>query len=226
MLVVTTTMGMVHGVHGNTTSLRPRVSLDLVLVESTTSLKQRLVNTTTTSNNTNDTTGVGGDDLLGTGRKLQTGLALIGVVSNDDNVVTRGSTKSTSVTRLLLNVGEDGTLRNGAEGKNVTNVQRGLLTSVDELTGVETFVSNEGLLTLLVLVRVTEDNLSKGSTSTGIVDDLLDDTTDVSVTLSVIEVSKLSSSLSQTGMRGEDRTSTLSLIANNTTCRCELVAVT
>ena len=217
MLVVTTTMGMVHGVHGNTTSLRPRVSLDLVLVESTTSLKQRLVNTTTTSNNTNDTTGVGGDDLLGTGRKLQTGLALIGVVSNDDNVVTRGSTKSTSVTRLLLNVGENGTLRNGAEGKNVTDVQRSLLTGVDELTSVKTLVGNEGLLTLLVLVRVTEDDLGEGSTTTGVVDDLLDDTTDVTVTLSVIEVSKLSSSLSQTGMRGEDRTSTLSLIANNTT---------
>ena len=217
MLVVTTTMGMVDGVHGNTTSLRPRVSLDLVLVESTTSLKQRLVNTTTTSNNTNDTTGVGGDDLLGTGRKLQTGLALIGVVSNDDNVVTRGSTKSTSVTRLLLNVGEDGTLRNGAEGKNVTDVQRSLLTGVDELTSVKTLVGNEGLLTLLVLVRVTEDDLGEGSTTTGVVDDLLDDTTDVTVTLSVIEVSKLGSSLSQTGMRGEDRASTLSLIANNTT---------
>jgi hypothetical protein len=51
------------------------------------------------------------------------------------------------------------------------------------------------------------------------VDNLLDDTTNVTVTLGVIEVSELGSSLSQTGMRGEDRASTLSLIANNTTCK-------
>merc|ERR1719489_218653 len=53
MLVVTTTMGMLHGVHSHTTYLRRAVPLDLVLMVRTTSLQHGLVNTASTSNNTN-----------------------------------------------------------------------------------------------------------------------------------------------------------------------------
>lgn len=42
----------------------------------------------------------------------------------------------------------------------------------------------------LVAVRVTEDDLSKGSTTAGVVDDVLYDTSDVSMTLTVIEGSE------------------------------------
>lgn len=196
VLMVTTTMGMVDGIHGNTTSSGPRVSLDLVLVEGSASLKEGLVNTTTTGNNTNDTTGVGRNNLLGTRGKLQSSLALISIVANNDNVVTRGSAEGTTVTRLLLNVGEDGTLRNRAQRKNVTNVKGGLSTGVDELASVDTLIGNEGLLTELVLVRVAEDNLGKRSTSTRVVNNLLNDTADVALTLNVVELSELSSTLS------------------------------
>jgi len=57
---------MVHGVHGNTTSLGPAVALDSELMLGTGSLKERLVGTTTTSNNTDHATGAAADDLLGT----------------------------------------------------------------------------------------------------------------------------------------------------------------
>merc|ERR1719189_1819229 len=53
MLVVTTTMGMLHRVHSHTTYLRPAVPLDLVLMVRTSSLQHGLVNTASTSNNTN-----------------------------------------------------------------------------------------------------------------------------------------------------------------------------
>lgn len=42
----------------------------------------------------------------------------------------------------------------------------------------------------LVAVRVTEDDLSKGSSTTGVVDDVLHDTTDVSMALTVVEGSE------------------------------------
>lgn len=42
----------------------------------------------------------------------------------------------------------------------------------------------------LVAVRVTEDDLSKGSSTTGVVDDVLHDTTDVSMALAVVEGSE------------------------------------
>merc|ERR1711976_1033983 len=51
--MVTTTVRMLHRVHGHTTHLRPAVPLSLVFVVGTTSLQHGLVNTNTTSNNTN-----------------------------------------------------------------------------------------------------------------------------------------------------------------------------
>ncbi|QBM89397.1 hypothetical protein METSCH_D04680 [Metschnikowia aff. pulcherrima] len=217
MLVVTTTVRVINWVHGHTSSSWPRVSLDLVLVESSTSLQQWLVNSTTTSDNTNDTSGVRRDDLLSTRWQLDSGLALVRVVSDDDDVVTGGSTQSTSVTNLLLNVGDDGTLGARAQWQHITDVQRGLGTTVHELTGVDTFVGDEGLLSHLVSVWVSERHLSQRSTSTGIVDDLLHDTTDVTMTLGVVQGSQLGSALSQSGVSSENGASTLSLVTNNST---------
>ena len=68
--MVTTTEGMLDGVHGNTTDLWPAVSLDLVLVVSATGLQQWLVDTSTTGNDTNGTTAAGVEDLLGAGWEL------------------------------------------------------------------------------------------------------------------------------------------------------------
>ena len=144
MLMVTTTVRVIDWVHGNTSGLRPRVSLDLVLVECSTGLQQRLVDSTTAGDDTNDTSGVGRNDLLGTRWQLDSGLVLVWVVSDDDDVVTGGSAQSTSVTDLLFDVGDDGTFWQGAQWQDVTDVKRGTLTTVDELAGVDTFVGNEG----------------------------------------------------------------------------------
>lgn len=191
---------VIDGVHGNTTSLGPRVALDSELVLGTGSLEQRLVGTATTGNDTNHTTGGVLDDLLGTGGELDTGLALLGVVANDGNVVTGGTAKSTTVTGLLLDVGDDGTLGQRAEGKNVADGELSVLTGVDELAGVHALVGNEGLGDHLELVGVTELDLGEGSTATGIVDDLLDNTTGVTVTLGVVEGTELGRGLVKTGV--------------------------
>lgn len=57
MLVVTTTVGMVDGVHGHTTSLGPAVALDGELVLGARSLEEGLVGTATTGDDTDHTTG-------------------------------------------------------------------------------------------------------------------------------------------------------------------------
>ncbi|QFZ38568.1 putative 60S ribosomal protein [Clavispora lusitaniae] len=217
MLMVTTTVRVINWVHGHTSSSRPRVSLDLVLVESSTSLQQWLVDSTTTSNDTNDTSGVRGDDLLGTRWQLDSGLTFIWVVSNNDNVVTGGSTQSTSVTNLLFDVRDNGTFWTRAQWQNVTDVQRSLLTTVDKLASVNTFVGNEDFLSQLVSVWVSEGNLGQWSTSTWVVDNSLDDTTDVAVTFGIVQGSQLGSTLSQSGVRSEDGAGTLSLVTNHST---------
>merc|ERR1712222_230080 len=64
MLVITTTVGMLYGVHGNTTDLGPAVALGLVLVVRGTGTEKRLVNATTTGDDTNDGTAVRLENLL------------------------------------------------------------------------------------------------------------------------------------------------------------------
>jgi hypothetical protein len=191
---------VIDGVHGNTTSLGPGVALDSELVLGTGSLQEGLVGTATTGDDTNHTTGSVLDDLLGTGGELDAGLAILGVVANNGNVVAGGTAERTAVTNLLLDVGDDGTLGHGGEGKNVADGQGGVLTGVDELAGVHALVGDEGLGDHLELVGVTELDLGEGSTTAGIVDDLLDDTTGVSVTLGVVEGTELRRSLVETGV--------------------------
>ena len=99
MLMITTTMGMLHWVHGNTTDTRPAVALCLVLVIGTTSLHDWLVHTTTTGDDADHGTAIGGQDLLCTRGQLDTSDALIMVVSDDGGIVARGAGKGTTITR-------------------------------------------------------------------------------------------------------------------------------
>merc|ERR1719336_3518368 len=138
MLMVTTTMGMLNGVHGDTTDFRPAVPLCLVLVVGAASLQHRFINTTASCDDTNHGPVGRGDDLL------------------------------------------------GSKGKNVSNLEISLLASVDELASVHALRGNEGLRLQLVTVWVTECDLGKGSTTARVVDDVLDDTLNVAMTLSII----------------------------------------
>lgn len=157
------------------------------------------------------------DDLLGTGGKLDTGLALIGVVADDGNVVAGGTTQSATVTNLLLDVRDDGTLGHGAQGQNVTDSQVGVLAGVDELASVHALVGDEGLGVVLESVGVTEDDLGEGSTAASIVDDLLHNTTDVAMSLGVVESSELGGGLVEPRDGMEYRASALPLVSNNAT---------
>ena len=151
---------------------------DLVL--GTRSLKERLVCTATTGDDTDHTTAGAGKNLLGTGGELDAGLALIGVVANDGNVVTGGTAERTTVTVLVLDVGQDGSLGDGVKGQDVANGESGVLSGVDELcnrqtlltsrvfeisnlASVHALVGNEGLGVVLKPVGVAEGNAGQRS---------------------------------------------------------------
>lgn len=57
-------------------------------------------------------------------------------MANDSNVVTRGTAERTTVTVLVLDVGQDGTLGDGVEGQDVANGESSVLSGVDELRRV------------------------------------------------------------------------------------------
>jgi len=217
VLMVTTTMRVVHRVHGNTLHIGPSVTLCLVLPVGVTGLKQRLVGTTTTGDDADHGTAGGAKSLLGTRGELHTGLALIGVVADDGGVVAASTSKVSTVSGLLLDVADDGTFGHLTDGKNVTDGQSSVLAAVNKLSGVETLRGDEEAANSGVTIGVTELHTCKRSTTPGVVNDLTNNTLHVTVTLGVIDRAELCRSLPVSGVCLEDTTSTTTTTTNNLT---------
>ena len=215
MLMVTTTVRMVNGIHGDTTDARPVVLLDLVLVVGTTSLEDGLVDATTTGNNTDLATSKRVDGLLGARGQTDAGLADIGVVTNDGGVVTRATGSLSTVSSNELDVVDGGTFGDLSDGEDVSNRETSLLTTVDELTSVHAFSGNDDLMTVTVFVGVFELNASKRSATARIVHDLLDYSANVSFSLSKIKSSVFGSALTGGNVSSENTTSTSTLASND-----------
>lgn len=216
VLVVTSSVGVIDGVHGHTTDLGPLVTLGLVFVEGVTGLEEGLIGTTTSSDETNHGTAVAVEDLLGSRGELHTRAVGLGVVADDGGVGSGGAGERSTVTALGLEVAHDGSLGHGADGENVSDRDLSLGTAVDVLASVETLAGDERRLGLLVLLGVAEHNAGEGGSSAGVVDDFADDTTDVALALRKVEGSVESSSLAVEGASLEDSSATLSL---NCYCR-------
>jgi len=190
MLVITTTVRMVHRVHSNTTSAGPVVTFSLVLVVCPSSLQQRLIDPPTTRDDANCRPGTASDSLLCTTRQTNAGLVLIRGVSDHGSVVPGCPCECAAVTDFLLDVADDGAFGALADGEDVSNGESRFFAAVDEGAGVHTFCGDECFFTEFVAVWVTEDYLGKGCTSASVVDDVLYDTPDVSISFGEIEVAQ------------------------------------
>jgi hypothetical protein len=134
------------------------VTLGPELVECTTSLEQRLVDTSTTSNDADSGTSTARDRLLGTRWETDTCLSILRRMADDGGVVARSAGECSSVSNLLLDVADDRTLRALREREDVANGERSTLAGVDKSTSVEALGGDEGLGAKLVAVRVAEDD--------------------------------------------------------------------
>jgi len=211
MLVITSTVGMLYGILRNTTNLWPAVTLHGILVVRTSGLQQGLVSTSTSGNNSDLRTYAGRDSLLSSRRKSKLCGSLLVVVSYNDCVRTGAPGESTTVTTLGFHVANNSSLGDRGQGQDVTAGKTGLLTTVDKLSAVHTFGTEKQFVVALVSVLVQELNLAHGGTSTGVVQNFLDHSSDVALLLGVIERSELDGTLSGAGMRPEDGRLTLSL---------------
>jgi hypothetical protein len=211
MLMVTTSMGMLYGIFRHTTNLRPAVALDRVFVVGTSSHQHGLIGTATSGDDTNLGTDSAGDGLLTSRRKTQTGSSLVLVVGDDNGKGTRASGKSTAISLLGLNVADDSSLGNHVQRQDISDGQSGLLSAVDELSGVHTLGTDEQLGVSLIPVGIKELNLGDGGTTTRVMQDFLDNATDVSLLLGIVEGTKLDSSLASPHMGLEDGGLTLTL---------------
>ena len=195
MLMVTTTVGMVHRVHGHTLHVGPAASFRLVLVVGVTGLEQGLVGTASAGDDADHGAAGGADGLLGTGGELDAGLAVVGVVPDDGRVVPGRACEAAAVAGLLLNVADDGTLGHSADRHDVPDAEGGLLPAEHELSGVEALGSDEELLHDPVLVGVTELDAGERGATAGVVDDFSHNTLHVAVSLGKVEGAELGSTL-------------------------------
>merc|ERR1719203_803703 len=213
MLMVTTTVGVLDGVHRNTTNLRPAVSLGLVLVVGTASLQHRLVDPSSSSHNTDHGSVSAGDNLLGAGGQLDPGPLSVGVVGDNGGVVAAGPGHLATVPGLLLEVADDGSLGHEAYGHHVADGDLSLPAAVDELAGVHSLGGDEELLLYLVPVGVPEVDDGQGCSTAGVMDDVLD----VSVTLGEVGGAECRLTLAVLGVRGKHGPWALPLGADYTT---------
>ena len=119
--MVTTTEWMVYRVHAYTSHSRPAVTLSLVFEVGSAGLQDRLVDTTTASDDTNHGSVERRNGLLGARGQLDLGLVGVGVVRDNGGVVARRTGHLTSVTRLLLDLAHDGTLGHLTDWQNVSD---------------------------------------------------------------------------------------------------------
>jgi len=211
VLVVTTSVRVLDGVHGAATDLRPAVALDAVLVVAAASLKHRLVWTATTGNDTDSRTAGVLHPLLGSRWETDLGAGLLDIVSDESAVVARATGNDATVTRAHLQVGDDGTLRHRLYRQSVANDQLGFLAAVDELTGVHALHSGEQLLVEFVRACIVECSPHERSTSARIVNDLLHDALNEAITLAVVDSTELGGSLAIFVVRSENRSTALTL---------------
>jgi hypothetical protein len=190
MLLVTTTVGMLDGVHSDTSNSGPSVSLGSVLVGRSTSLEEGLVGSLATSNNTNHGSVVTLDGLSDTGRKSNSGSGTLFGVTDNDGGGTGSSSVGATITELGLNVGNDGTFGHLINRHDVANGQTGFLSCVDVHSRVHSLDSNEVLSALFVSVLVSEDNFGERSTSAGVMDNVPHNTLNVTLSLGIIDSSE------------------------------------
>jgi len=199
VLLVTTTVRVVYGVHRNTSSDGPLVSLGLVLVEGATSLQYGLVCAAPTSHNAESGAADVGERALGTRGEAHAGCPSLRVLRNNDSVVSRGLGNLALVARGCFDVADDATFGEGGEREDVTDGKAGLLSSIDELTSVQTLGGNNSCGNLLETVGILVLDSRKRGTTTLVVKNFSHNTFNITILLgkvvSLVFCSTLASNL-------------------------------
>jgi hypothetical protein len=194
VLLVTTSVWMLDWVHSHTSNNRPHFPSSLVLVELLSGLENWLFNNTSRSNQSDHGSALSINGLSGTRWELYSGLAAVFSVTDDSGTDTAGSGIASSVSRVQFNVANCSTFRDLADRKDISDCQMGFGTGVDVLSSVHTFSSKEIFSVVFVSVWISEFNFNEWGTSTRVVDDASDDTLKISISFSVVQMSKLWSS--------------------------------
>jgi len=206
VLMVSSSVGMIEGVHSHTSRLWPAVSLDSVFVESAPSLQKWFVHPSSSCNDPDRSPGLITNRLLRSARQSDPSLSSVGIMPNNSSTRSRSPGQRPSVSNLLLNVTDDGPFWDSGEREDVPDVESRLLPAVDERTSRKPLSRNEQSCSKFVAVGISENDLGEGGTTARIVDDIFDQPSDVPVLLGVVESPELGSSSTMVLVSFEDST--------------------
>jgi hypothetical protein len=125
-------------------------------------------------------------------------------VTDNGSIGARRPRECAFVTSLGLDIANSCSFGDLANGQDVANRDGGLLAAEDVLAGVGTFSRQEVFVFISIFVGVAELNLSEGCASSGIVNNALDDTSDVTVPLRIVKSSVIRRGNSSRLVRLED----------------------
>ena len=86
-------------------------------------------------------------------------------MSDDSSIVAGSPGERATVADLFLNIADDSTFWKLVDGKDIADCESSFLAAVDKSAGMHSLGSNEGLLTKLVPVRVTENDACERGTT-------------------------------------------------------------
>jgi len=190
MLMVTTSEGMVNGVHDDGSDDGPHLSLGLEHPELLTGLQDGLFVTASTADNSDHGASISIDGLTNARGQFDSGGLAVLALTDDGGVGSGGSSELSSIAFLSLNVADESTFGDSVDGEDVSDSELGLGTAVNILSGVHTFSSEVKFFDGLVAVRVAELDSGQRSASSRIVEDFSDDAANVTVAFSIIETSE------------------------------------
>jgi hypothetical protein len=152
VLMVTTTVRMLDGVHSDTSDSRPVSLLRVRSVVGAVGSQERLVSSLATGNDANHGSAAADNGLTDTRWESDASLLSILGVADHDGGGARGTGEAATVTKLSLNVGDDSALWHLVNRDNVADSEGRFGAAIDELSGVHSFHSNEILRVLLEFV--------------------------------------------------------------------------
>jgi len=202
--MVTTTVGMLDWILGDTANLWPAITLHSKFVVGATGLQHWLVNSSTAGYQAQRCSVATGVELFDSRWKLHSSSAGIRVVRDNSAVATGSLGDPTAIAGLLLERAHDGAFWHLADWHDVTDAELGLLTAVHELAGAEAFRADHGLRDFSVFVWVLELDLGEWCATAWIVHDILHETLDEALSLGVVERTELGGALSSLRSGGEN----------------------
>jgi hypothetical protein len=136
-------------------------------------------------------------------------------MADNDRVVPRRPGEDTAIPDVVLNVADNGTLRDPPERQDVANGECSTASAVNELASVHALSSHEQLLLVLVPEWMAEGDLGQRRAAARVVDDVGDHALQVPVALAEVEGPEPGRALAVMGMGLEHGPRTLALSANH-----------